>query len=295
MTPKHRTNGPSMSFAESHQTSETLGGKNLVDDGLPVTTVGAWTTEKHERLRKYVTITAAVRRKFANTETTYIELFSGPGRSIIEGTGETVNGSPVLAAQTAIEARSCFSDIHLSDVEASYLEALRHRIPEGAGRLHLVTGIAEETVNAIAQNLNPYGLHFAFLDPYKLDPLPFSIIERLAKLNRMDMLIHVSVHDLQRNLRRYMQEGNGPLDRFAPGWRAVIDERASDRHIRIAIFQHWLSLIRGLDMAPSSGVELVAGSQRQRLYWLVLAARHTRAGDFWEKIRNVSSQGRLNL
>ena len=52
------------------------------DDGLPATKVGAWTREKHERLLKYVGITRDVRRKFGNR--TYIELFCGPGRSVIE-------------------------------------------------------------------------------------------------------------------------------------------------------------------------------------------------------------------
>jgi hypothetical protein len=48
------------------------------DDGLPVTKVGAWTLEKHERLVKYVDITRGVRRRFVKTETTYVELFVAP-------------------------------------------------------------------------------------------------------------------------------------------------------------------------------------------------------------------------
>ena len=71
------------------------------DDGLPLTAVGEWTLEKHERLVKYVTISGRVRKKFTATQATYIELFCGPGRSIIEDTGERIDGSPVLAATTA--------------------------------------------------------------------------------------------------------------------------------------------------------------------------------------------------
>jgi hypothetical protein len=41
------------------------------------------------------------------------------------------------------------------------------------------------------------------------------LIRQLAGLNRIDMLIHVSVHDLQRNLRRYANREDSPLDRFA--------------------------------------------------------------------------------
>jgi three-Cys-motif partner protein len=133
------------------------------------------------------------------------------------------------------------------------------------------------------------------LDPYKLDPLPFSVIETLAKFKRMDMLIHVSIHDFQRNLHRYMNEQDGPLNRFAPGSRSVITSRDRGRTTRIKIFQHWLKLIRALHMAASDGIERVSGSNNQPLYWLVLVARHKRAHEFWHKIRNVSDQHRLCL
>jgi hypothetical protein len=48
--------------------------------------------------------------------------------------------------------------------------------------------------------INPRGLHLAFLDPFNLAQLPFSIIEKMLKVQRMDMIIHVSLQDLQRNL-----------------------------------------------------------------------------------------------
>src|SRR5262249_19639744 len=99
--------------------------------------------------------------------------------------------------------------------------------------------------------------------------------------------------DLQRNLRRYIASEACPLDSFVPGWRAVVDEHQADRTIRQAILQHWLARIRELDMAPSDGIELVTAEKNQQLYWLVFAARHPKAGEFWDKIRNPSSQGRL--
>lgn len=35
------------------------------DDGLPISEVGVWTLEKHERLRRYVDISRGVRKKLA--------------------------------------------------------------------------------------------------------------------------------------------------------------------------------------------------------------------------------------
>jgi three-Cys-motif partner protein len=266
------------------------------DDGLPITLVGKWTVEKHERLVKYIDISQDARRKFQG-ETTYIELFCGPGRSKIRETGQLIDGSPLHAAREAKKGRAPFKDIHLADAQKSYVEAVCKRMPRTVGQVHPYAGEADSTINDIVSRLNRYGLHFAFLDPYKLD-LPFSIIESLAKFRHMDMLIHVSIHDLQRNLRRYMDEQNGPLDRFAPGWRETVRMHGiADRNVRIAIFNHWLSLIRKLDMAASEGDEIVrvVGSKRQPLYWLVLVARHPLAHKFWNAIRNVGEQHEFNF
>jgi three-Cys-motif partner protein len=180
--------------------------------------------------------------------------------------------------------------VHLADFNRAHVEAACKRLPYRSGHVHPYDGEAEHIVDLIVKDLNPDGLHFAFLDPYALDPLPFSILRKLARLKRMDILIHVSIQDFQRNLRRYMDEVDGPLDRFAPGWRNVVDKRQSDLNIRRAIFQHWLSLIKKLDMEASEGIEPVVGSNNQPLYWLVLVARHERAHEFWEKIRNVNVQ-----
>lgn len=75
---------------------------------------------------------------------------------------------------------------------------------------------AELADRAQRARLNAYALHFAFVDPYSLGVLDFDILRKLAKLRRMDMLIHVSVQDLDRNLRKYIAKANSSLDSFAP-------------------------------------------------------------------------------
>jgi three-Cys-motif partner protein len=267
------------------------------EDGLPRTIVGEWTREKHERLVKYVDITRAVRRKWRSwgRETTYIELFCGPGQSRIKRTRRPIEGSPIRTTRTAKQGGVPYTSVYLADFDETFVDAVIKRMPKDAGKVHPYVGRAETTVDQIVKDLDPKGLHFAFLDPYKLDPLPFSIIEKLAKLKRMDMLIHVSIQDFQRNLRRYMRQEGGPLDRFAPGWRKVVNRSDSERNIRIAIFKHWLGLIRKLDMDHSKGseIEKVVGRKRQPLYWLVLVARHRLPHKFWNEIRSVSDQGEL--
>jgi three-Cys-motif partner protein len=261
------------------------------DDSLMVSEVGEWTLEKHARLKRYIDISRAVRRKFVRRAgATYIDLFCGPGKSTIRETGEAIRGSPVVAVATANEGQTPFTDVFLADSDEVAVRAAADRVRSLGASVHAEVGPAKETVKKVVAGLDQYALHFAFLDPFNLDPLPFSVIEELAHMKRMDMLIHVSIQDLQRNLRRYMEEDDGVLDHFAPGWRQRVDVRSTDRIVRTEIFRHWLNLIRGLDMEPSEGIERVSGSKNQPLYWLVFVSRHERAKDFWEKIRNVSSQ-----
>jgi three-Cys-motif partner protein len=72
-------------------------------DGLVADVVGPWASEKHERLRKYKYIDAyrGARAMYLPPRGTggaaYIDLFSGPGRSQLEDTGEFIDGSPLVA------------------------------------------------------------------------------------------------------------------------------------------------------------------------------------------------------
>ncbi len=261
------------------------------EDGLPVGCVGEWALDKHERLRKYVDISRAARAKFARAGSTYIDPFCNYGRARIRETGEIIDGSPLVAYNIAREGGTPFSQIHLGDAHPNCVEVASQRLESRGARTTTYVGRAEETVNEIASNINRYGLHFAFLDPYNLEALPFSVVETLARVERMDILVHVSLVDLQRNLERFIGSSEPcRLDRFAPGWREAIDPAQPQRIIRRQVLEHYLSLIRSLDMSPSQGVELVKGSRNQSLYWLVFAARHRLAVSFWEKIRHVGGQ-----
>jgi three-Cys-motif partner protein len=266
------------------------------DDGLPVDEVGAWAKDKHDRLRRYIFAASGARKKFlppAGQGASYIDLYSGSGKAIIRDTGETIDGSPLVAFKCAHDCNSRFSEIHLADADPSKRSAAAKRI-ELLGSIAIQhDGSAEQAVKSVSNYLNPYGLHFAFLDPFNLQDLPFSVISSLAKFTRMDMLIHVSAQDLQRNLDRYLAEGDARLEIFAPGWRKMVDLSQSQAAIRAAIFEYWCSSITKLGLSPASGVELVSGEKNQRLYWLVFVSRSDFAKSLWEDIRELKGQQRL--
>jgi three-Cys-motif partner protein len=137
------------------------------------------------------------------------------------------------------------------------------------------------------------GLHFAFLDPYNLGELDFSIIQTLLRLKRIDMLIHVSVMDLQRNLERNVASVGGAFDRFAPGWRGVVGLDASQSEIRRLVFGYWRDQIAKLGAGTAPDVKLITAEKNQRLYWLLLATKHQLARKFWSVAANIHKQGEL--
>lgn len=155
----------------------------LDDDGLPLDDVGLWTKEKHERLRKYVDISRAARRKFVEGTggATYIDLYCGSGRALVRETHEKIDGSPLVAFKCAHDGGVPFSEIHIADASEEACRATEKRIADAGGSAMKEVGAAEVTAAKIVAKLNRYGLHFAFLDPYNLQDLPFSVIEAFAK------------------------------------------------------------------------------------------------------------------
>ncbi|MBK7136036.1 MAG: three-Cys-motif partner protein TcmP [Rhodocyclales bacterium] len=267
------------------------------DDGLPLACVGSWAEDKHARVRKYVDISRATRRMYITGTggATFIELFCGPGRARIRNTTRIVDGSTLVAAKEAQATGTMFTELHIADANASFVNVASQRLARLGVQARTYAGRSEDTVKEVARRLNKDGLHLAFLDPFDLKSLPFEVIRCLAGFKRMDMIIHVSLMDLQRNLEPYIGTQPSPLDIFAPGWRTVIDLMNPIATIRRGIFDYWLSLIRNEDMQPSQGIEKVTGLKNQPLYWLVFVARHELAMKFWDEIRNVSDQQQLGF
>lgn len=260
-------------------------------DRLPVMCVGKWAKEKMECLRTYVDITKEVRRKFVHGQggATYIDLFAGPGRTREKGTGELRDGGALEAVKCAASSRTAFTAVHMGDLNPLFVQAVEKRLAALGVSASTHVGSSESTVKEIFPRLNPYGFHLAFLDPFNLDGLPFTIIDGLTNFKRMDLLIHFSLQDLQRNLPMYMDCTDSPLDRFAPGWRSSIENaNLPQDEVRGRIFRHWCSLVERKGMKVGQTV-LVRGTKGQYLYWLVFASRHELANRFWETIRKRGS------
>jgi three-Cys-motif partner protein len=261
-------------------------------DAEPCDEVGAWAQEKHARLRKYIDASRAARRKFTAGlgGASYIDLYCGSGCAVLRDSGQRIDGSPLVAFKEAARGGVPFSEVHLADISAAKSLSARRRIEALGGAATAYTGEAETVVGEVVSRLNPKGLHFAFLDPFNLLDLPFSVLTTLTRVERIDLLIHVSAQDLRRNLEIYVAEGDNRLDRFAPGWRSSIDLRQTPAKVRADLLAYWTGCLKELRMPVAEHAEMVTGPGNQQLYWLMFASRSKLAMRLWNDIRSVSGQ-----
>lgn len=266
------------------------------DDGLPAEDVGIWAKEKHEYLCRYLDISRSVRARWigsGNAGATYIDPFCGPGRCKVRETGEWIDGGAVAAWKKSLAGGSPFTQVFIGDLDVQRREAAASRLRQLGAPVVEINGAAVRSVQEIVASLNPYGLHFAFLDPFNLEALDFGIIGTLSQLKRIDMLVHVNQMDLQRNLVSNATAEESAFDVFAPGWRNKVDIIRGQQEIRQQVFQYWRDQVASLGVWTSTEMKLIKGSKNQPLYWLLLAAKHDLAHTFWATAANVEGQGKL--
>lgn len=255
------------------------------DDGLWVEKVGPWAKEKQKIITDYIQIASATRRKYRHCA--FIDVFSGPGRSQIRDTDELIDGSPVAAHRQGLASHP-FSSVHISDADPDLLSSAETRL-RGIGAPVVPTkGPASAALPQIVKQLSASGLHLALLDPHNLGALSFDLFECLSRLQRIDVIVHVSLSDLQRNVDRYTSNAHKQFDTFAPGWRDQISTEMNQAALRAGIMEYWTERVVSLGLPRARHCELIRGTQGQRLYLLILLAKHELAHAFWEKITSIS-------
>jgi three-Cys-motif partner protein len=261
----------------------TVGDQYSLDhDGLWLEHVGPWAKQKHKILTDYIQICSATRNKYIHRA--FLDPFSGPGKSRIRDTGELIDGSPVVAYNQGLKG-TAFTNIFISDADADLLKSAETRLLERGAPVRAFDGPASAAVPSMVRALDPYGLHLAILDPHNLGTLSFDLFASLAKLSKIDIIVHVSISDLQRNVDLYSSEEQLQFDRFAPGWRDHVNTNNKNKEsLRAAIIEYWTEKVVELGLPRAKHCELIRGSGNQRLYWLMLLAKHDLARSFWSKI-----------
>ena len=112
---------------------------------------------------------------------------------------------------------------------------------------------------------------------------------------RIDVIAHVSLSDLQRNADRYTHEAHDQFDKFAPGWRNKVGTDMNQEALRRGIIQYWTDKATELGLPRARHCELITGDHGQRLYWLILLAKHDLAHQLWEKISSAAKAPKFDF
>jgi len=259
------------------------------DDGLPAEKdVGYWVDDKYRALREYLRYHAKPRAGFATRA--YIDVFCGPGRALVKDTIRFVDGSPVVAWKCSQEDGAPFTSVYIADADDVRREACAARLRKLGAPVIEVKGAALAAAAEIVNRLDPYGLHFGFVDPYSLGELRLELLRTLAAIRRMDLMVHLSAMDLFRNLDRNLAGEQQEFEAFAPGWQTHIRRNLSKDSRRRAVIDYWKTLVDQLGLDVPAEMKQVRNSVNRDLYWLLLLSRHKLAAKFWKIVLQSEPQ-----
>jgi three-Cys-motif partner protein len=268
----------------------------IASDELPARPTGPWVQDKNYYLRRYLDIfTRGVGPKWAG-KLSYVDLFSGPGRSVIRGTGEEVEGSPFVALKCDF-ARYVFVDV------PEVLSTLTQRLighPKYS-QITMIEGDCNTVINAVRLASPANHLTLAFIDPTGLQ-IQFRTIQRLVTDRKMDLLMTIQFGmGIRMNLPLYSQAEGETLSLFlgSNGWREDVEVGGSTSQIARRILDRYLSELRGLGFQTVQDREINIRSNQNNLllYFMVLASRHPLGAKFWRKATQIQASGQrlLNL
>ncbi len=246
--------------------------------------VGSWVPDvKHTYLAKQIEATRQARKKFP--QRVFIDLFCGPGRIQVKGEMMTRHGGSLIAWQHSRLADAAFTRCLIGDLDETRSTACAQRLQAFGAPVEAFCGPAEVTVDQVIKAVPKGALSFAYLDPYNLQYLTFSVIEKLAALEHVDFAVHFSTMDLRRNLLMEYNPERARFDQTAPGWRNHIDPVAFVRGDADEIFfDYWCGLIEGLGLTISNRIPLVRDDKNRPLYHLVFFSRHPLPNRIWGEV-----------
>ena len=170
----------------------------------------------------------------------------------------------------------------IGDLDNERASACSERLRAVGAPVRVFNGPADTTVNQIVDVIPKNALCLAYLDPYNLQYLTFSVIEKLATLKHVDIAVHFSTMDLRRNVLMEFNPERARFDLTAPGWRDHIDPNAFIRgDADEAFFNYWCGLVTALGFTISKRMPLVRGDGNRPLYHLVFFSRHSLPNRIW--------------
>jgi len=253
-----------------------------VEEGSKGEGVGRWVPEKkHTLLAKLISGTHGARAKFP--QRVLIDPFCGPGRIRVRGETITRDGGALVAWRQSVIDNVPFTSLLVGDLETDLSAACYARLTTLHAPAQKFDGTAEQTVKTMVSQVPRNALCLAYLDPYNLETLSFEIIRTLSELRHIDLLVHFSTMDLNRNVDLELDEKRARFDDAAPGWREPA-RSLSKGQLPGTFFDYWQSLVKQLGFTFSKEMPLVRDEGNKPLYRLVFFSRHDFPKRIWDDV-----------
>jgi len=262
--------------------------RGLADDGLFRHSIKPHSLDKILRHDYYARVFAtSMKKKWP--QRAYIGLYSGPGRAVLDGTGEIVE----TCAMGAVRIPDPFTHYIFVDKDPRATAALEARIAavKSDAETTVIPGDVNQVIPDIKRILsraNRKGglISFCFVDPYAAN-LRFSTIRELSAF-KMDFLVLLMLgRDVRTNFKRYFaDESDSRIAQLidCPGWRDEL--RVSGEKVVRFILRKFDEAMMALDYR-SSRDDLVhpvkIAGKGVFLYSLVFYSRHELGQAFWRE------------
>jgi len=257
----------------------------LSRDGLPARQVGIWSAEKLTVVGRYMGIvTNGMSGKWEGL--THVELFPGPGRCVVEDTGQDIPGSPLLALGT----KKPFDKVVCVEADPVAYEALQARVAahERGKTVKLILGDCNEVIDEVLAEIPARHLALAFIDPEGVKGFEFATVQRLTERNTDFIILFPQNMAVNRNRDKWLAAPPGvtPLDSLlGSNWR---------QHREPEVRQ-FMERLEGLGyFVEGSGINF-SNSRGLRLYYLLFASRSSTGIDFWKKITERPPDAQMRL
>jgi three-Cys-motif partner protein len=267
----------------------------IASDGLTARSAGQWVNGKKYYLDRYLDIMSRGVGGKWDGNLSYVDLFAGPGRSVIRGTGEEVEGSPLSALNREF-SRYIFVDV------PEVLFVLKERLKghPKTSQITFLEGDCNAVIETIREELPPNHLILAFIDPTGLQ-IQFQTIRRLVQNRKVDLLMTVQLGmGVTMNLPQYLKTEGTRLTAFLgnANWREDVKEGGTASQFANRFLAQYLKELRsmGYSTVRERGID-IRNDQNLLLYVMVLASRHPLGGKFWREATQIewTGQRRLNL
>jgi three-Cys-motif partner protein len=260
------------------------------DEGKNGEGVGQWVAqEKHRYLCTYIDAARAAAKK-GFSQWVYIDPFSGPGR--LRQRGETITrpGGAVVAWRQSQFSGTPFGTVMIGDIDPVRSSACEARLAALGAPVKRFNGPAAETVLEMVKAVPPRSLCLVYIDPYNLALLSFPMIEALAKLPKVDFVVHFSTMDLIRNVAAELDPDRARFDDVSPGWR---DRMASvaNQSLAVAFFADWYQRVKALGFEFSEAMPLIRNDDQREIYRLVFFARNDLPNRLWSDVARDPNRG----